>query len=191
MGPMQPALCRGLALFKVSAGKVEHTFKTPLFELCAAAAVRLRSLAARAARAWLGSGFHVVHHHSLFSQPQATYICAASCVTSLCSVRHSGMRARKLNADGAAGPSAPRLDQLPAEARAGEQGARALPVDAGAAALCTQGARRAFDVGCLWFQQVLQACAVHLANARCGPYGGLRQVFLLPTVCRRALHLST
>ena len=55
---------------------------------------------------------------------------------------------RKSRAKSTAGPSALRLDQLPAEARAREHKACALPVDAGASALCTQGARLAFDVCC-------------------------------------------
>jgi len=91
------------------------------------------------------------------------------------------MHARELTADGAAGPSALHLDQIPAEVHAGElapclspQGRRAR----GPAAPPTCAARPL---------QVLQACAVRMA---CGyTTGGLAQAFLLPTVCRRAPHL--
>ncbi len=99
------------------------------------------------------------------------------------------MSARKSNADGAAGRSALRLDQLPAEVRAGELAPRLSP----------QGQRRfarrglaAPPRGAAWSVQVIQACAVQLAaedNYWRNPRG-LTQAFLLPTVCRCAPHLS-
>jgi hypothetical protein len=90
------------------------------------------------------------------------------------------MAARESHADAAAGPSALRLDQLPAEARAGEL----------APCLSTQAQRRSARWGsaasptmcAAGSVQVLQACAVHLAQP-----GGFTQAFLLPTVCRCAV----
>jgi len=46
--------------------------------------------------------------------------------------------------------------------------------------------RRAFYEFCLWSLQILQACAVHLANDRGRHPRGLTEAFLLPTVCRCA-----
>jgi len=94
---------------------------------------------------------------------------------------------RESNADRAAGPSALRLDQLPAEVRAEER----------TPCLLTLGPRRsvrreiASPLTCAARPlQVLQACAVHLAQNCWIEPQALTEAFLLPTVCRRAPHLS-
>ncbi len=46
-------------------------------------------------------------------------------------------------------------------------------------------------MGCLWSLQVLQACVLRLAKNCWIRPEALKEAFLLPTVCRRAPHLST
>ncbi len=78
----------------------------------------------------------------------------------------------------------------PAARRGACRGACAVPVDAGAAALCARGSA-ALPTCAAWSLQVLQACVVRLVSIIWSAPGGLKRAFLLPTVCRCAPQLLT